>query len=118
MEQFYLILSGLFGLFSHYYNRWKQGRTDISFKDYMIGDWAYTIQSLSANVFGSISIYLALPETLDSKLLLGAMYTAYASGFALDSVLNREPSPNKIVKKEVSDEKKKLYDILDDDANL
>lgn len=125
----YLIIASLMGLFSHYYVRWQQGRTDSTFKEYMLGEWAGTLQSLIANIMSSVGAYLALPDDVGGKLLLGAIYAAYMAGYMFDSALNRDPKPSVPAKPKDEHEemyndikaavqKKSLADVLADDANL
>ena len=89
----YLILANLFGLYSHYYNRWRQGRTGSTFKEYVLGDWFSTLNSVLVSAMSSVGIYVALPDVLGEKLLIGAIYAAYMSGFMFDSVLNKDTNP-------------------------
>lgn len=135
MIEAYLILSGLIGLISHYYVRFKQGRTASTFKEYMLSDWPSTLQSFSANIASSTGIYLSLPDEVGGKMLVGAIYASYMAGYVADSMLNRDANLNlpqsntpipassnnqKNIEKEVKNEiaKKDIKSILSDDAGL
>ena len=131
MNLAYLILAALLGQYSHYYVRWKQGRTTSSFKDYMIGEWPGTIQSLSASIIACIGVYIALPEPIETKALLGIIYGAYMSAYTFDSALNRDPGISVPIKKEIENitaptpgvqratpPKKSINDILRADRDL
>ena len=125
MNLAYLILAALFGQYSHYYVRWKQGRTTSSFKDYMLQEWPGTIQSLGASVMACIGIYIALPEPIETKTLLGIIYGAYMSAYTFDSALNRDPNPSTPIEKHEENitapkpgVQKNINDILSDDSSL
>lgn len=129
MTLLYMIAAGLAGLFCHYYNRWTQGRTHSTFKEYLFGEWLATVQSLMANIMAVMGMYAALPEDIGGKLLIGAIYAAYMTGYAADSVLNKDPKPTTPApaKDEHEDafndvkstlQTKSLKDILADDADL
>ena len=129
MTTLYLILAGLAGLLNHYYVRFKQGRTNSTFKEYMLGDWGSTLSSLSANLTSSVGMSLTLPDPLQGKLLIGALYAAYAAGYAYDSMLNKDPnpavpqSPTEITHGTINEvtqevERKSVQDLLRDDRTL
>lgn len=90
----------MFGKYSHYYVRWKQGRTTSTFKQYMLQEWPGTVQSLGASVMACIGTYTALPDNIETKALLGIIYGAYMTAYTLDSALNRDPNPSVPVKKQ------------------
>ena len=114
MNLAYLILAAIFGQYSHYYVRWKQGRTTSGFKEYMMQEWPGTIQSLGASIMACIGVYIALPEDIETKALLGIIYGAYMSAYTFDSALNRDPNPSVPVK----NNDKSLNDILRADRDL
>ncbi len=125
MNLLYLILAAIFGQYSHYYVRWKQGRTTSNFKEYMLQEWPGTIQSLGASVMACIGVYIALPETIETKALLGIIYGAYMSAYTFDSALNRDPNPSTPIEKHVENitapkpgVQKNINDILSDDRAL
>ncbi len=131
MTAIYLVLAGLAGLINHYYVRWKQGRTTSSFKEYLLGEWGGTLSSLSANIMSSVGMYMALPDDIGGKLLIGAVYASYAAGYTFDSMLNKDANPSlppvakpkktyEEIAKEVKDEidNKSLKSVLDDDAAM
>ena len=101
------ILFGFLGLFGHWLTRYKQARTTSSFKEYMLGDWVSSVQSVLAVLASSISIAASMPSTG-----MGIV-AAYTAGYMFDSTLNRDVKyqiPNQV--------QKSVQDILDDDATL
>lgn len=101
------ILFGFLGLFGHWLTRYKQSRTTSSFKEYLMGDWVSSMQSLLAILASSISIAASMPGTGM------AIVAAYTAGYMFDSTLNRD------VKFEIPNQvKKSVQAILDDDNNL
>ena len=68
---------------------------------------------------------MALPDPIGGKLLLGAIYAAYTTGYMLDSAFNKDPNPvethhvQRSIKELVNkDELKKANDILHADRDL
>jgi hypothetical protein len=119
MNLAYLILAALFGQYSHYYVRWKGGRTTSTFKEYMLQEWPGTVQSIGASIMGCIGTYIALPEPMETKMLLGIIYAAYTSSYMFDSAFNKDPHPSMPIKKyEETLPNKSLDDILRDDRDL
>jgi hypothetical protein len=82
----------------------------------MLQEWPGTIQSLIASVMACIGVYIALPEPIETKALLGIIYGAYMSAYTFDSALNRDPNPSVPVKKH--EPQKNINDILRDDRAL
>ena len=101
------ILFGFLGLFGHWLTRYKQARTKSSFKEYMLGDWTSSVQSVLAILASSISIAASMSGTPMSII------AAYTAGYMFDSTLNRD------VKYKIPAEvEKSVQTILDDDAAL
>jgi hypothetical protein len=116
----YLILANILGLYSHYFNRWRQGRTGSTFVEYMICDWPSTLNSVIVSVMSSVGIFMSLPDDLNNKLLIGAIYAAYMSGFMFDSVLNKDTKPTLLTLPTTQNNEKTdaIDDILDSDSKL
>ena len=110
MTLVYLILAQLAGLFVHYVNEWKKGKTDCSFKDYIIGEWPATLSSVITATMTSMGGYLALDGDLVGKALMGAIYAAFLTGYAADSLLNKAPDKKY--------DKTNINDMLRDDRAL
>jgi hypothetical protein len=116
MNLLYLILAALFGQYSHYYVRWRSGRTTSSFKEYMLQELPGTIQSLGTCLMGCIGAFIALPEVVDIKILMGLIYGTYTSAYMFDSAFNKDPHPSIPIKKEPKNAN--INDILRDDRSL
>jgi hypothetical protein len=119
MNLVYLIIAILLGQYSHYFVRWKRGRTTSTFKEYMLQEWPSTIHSVGASVMGCIGTYITLPDHIETKMLLGIIYAAYTSAYMFDSAFNKDPNPSISIKKhEETIHNKSLDDILRDDRAL
>ena len=113
-----IVICGLLGVVGHWLNRYTQGRTESSFKDYMLEYKARTMQSITANLASSFTIYASLPEDIHGKPLVMVVIGAYMAGYTLDSNLNRDvkPEPKVKVQRAVKDDaKKSIDDLLDSD---
>ena len=123
MHFFLIFIAGLVGIFGHWATRWEQQRTQSPFKEYLLGNKAYTIRSLFANLTSTLVIYSTAPDDLTGKPLILVLIGAYMAGYTLDSKFNKEaqqtltPSP---VHAEIARENasKSLDQILDEDRRL
>lgn len=86
----FILIAQFLGIFGHWLTRWVQGRTTSTFKEYMLGMKAQTLQSLMASIASALTIYASLPDTLTGKPLLLVLIGAYTAGFSFDSSLNRD----------------------------
>jgi hypothetical protein len=86
----FILISQFLGIFGHWLTRWAQGRTTSSFKDYMLGMKAQTLESILASITSAFAIYASIPEGLTGKPLVLVLIGAYMAGYAFDSKLNRD----------------------------
>lgn len=85
-----ILLSGFAGLAAHWYNRYAQGRTNNSFKDYLMADMRHTVSSVLSILATEIVTFSAAPV----ELTMSAIFTAFTYGYTLDSIMNREGQKN------------------------
>jgi hypothetical protein len=78
------------GIIGHWATRWLQGRTTSTFKDYILGMWPQTLESVFASLTSAFTIYASIPESLTGKPLVLILIGAYTAGYAFDSKLNRD----------------------------
>jgi len=84
-----LFAAGLFGLFGHWFNRYRQKRTDERFIEYMTNNINDSLASIFANVAATGTAYATLPETPSERELIIALNLAFTAGYMLDSVFNK-----------------------------
>ena len=121
MTFIYILLAGLLGVVGHWLTRWTAGRTQSSFWDYLMLYKGRTISSIFSIIGSSALIYQSAPDDVAGKALFSLVISAYATGYMLDSTVNKDKLPpvTKEVKDKVNEDKSKsLRDILDYDARL
>ena len=116
-------IAGLLGLFGHWLTRYKQSRTYCTFKEYMLGDWVSSVQSVLANISSSMGIAMSMPDDIHGKALVFVIFSAYTAGYMFDSTLNREKKPEDDKKEPIkeaikNDNRKHIDDVLADDSSL
>lgn len=95
MTNFIMIFgAGGLGIFLHWGNRWLQRRTQSTFMEYMTANINYSIGSIMANVTASSGFYSSLPTTPDDKEFILTLIASLTTGFASDSVINRDVPQN------------------------
>lgn len=117
-----VVVVGLLGVLAHWYNRYAQGRTDNTFVEYLMCYKARTFSSLLSNFAASSATFATAPVELSLQVVL----LAFTSGYAIDSIMNKETKPEIVtvepketIKKVVKDDQVKSIDsILDDDSRL
>jgi hypothetical protein len=87
---FFILIAQFLGILGHWATRWIQGRTTSTFKEYMLGMKAQTLESVFASLTSAFTIYASVPEGLTGKPLILVLVGAYTSGYAFDSKLNRD----------------------------
>lgn len=81
-----VIACGFLGVIAHWFNRYAQGRTENSFKDYLLVYRTRTISSLVSVFASSAALYqFVLPE-----MSLATLLSAFTAGYTIDSVVNKE----------------------------
>jgi hypothetical protein len=86
----FILIAQFLGIFGHWLTRWTQGRTTSTFKEYMLGMKAQTLESLLASLASAFTIYMTLPEGLTGRPLIVALLGAYMAGYTFDSKFNRD----------------------------
>jgi hypothetical protein len=86
----FILIAQFLGIIGHWATRWIQGRTTSTFKDYMLGMWPQTLESVFASLTSAFTIYSSLPEGLTGKPMILVLIGAYTAGYAFDSKLNRD----------------------------
>lgn len=117
-----LVIAGLLGVVAHWYNRYAQGRTQSTFVEYLKCYKANTVSSLISNFAATSATFAASPPELSLQVVL----LAFTSGYAIDSVMNKDKRPETIsvetketIKKVIKDDQASSIDsILDDDSKL
>ena len=87
----FILIAQFLGILGHWATRWAQGRTTSTFKEYLLGMKAQTLESLFASITSAFTIYASVPEGLTGKPLILVLIGAYTAGFTLDSKFNRDP---------------------------
>ena len=86
----FILIAQFLGIFGHWVTRWVQGRTTSTFKTYMMGMKAQTLESVLASIASAFTIYTTLPEGITGKPLIFALIGAYMAGYTFDSKFNRD----------------------------
>ena len=86
----FILIAQFLGILGHWATRWAQGRTTSTFKDYLFGMKAQTLESVLVSITSAFTIYASIPENLTGKPLILILIGAYMAGYALDSKLNRD----------------------------
>ncbi len=127
MLEFILIFGvSLLGIAGHWVTRWVQGRTQLTFKEYLILEKGRTMSSVFSVISSAFVIYAGIPDDLPFKSLLLVLGGAYSSAYMLDSNINKEGAkeqqegaPITSIKQKIKDDKdKNLDDLLNDDKLL
>ena len=114
MQHLYIIIAiAGFGLFSHWANRWQQGRTGSGFIDYMKGNWGFSLGSVSSVLMACGGIYKLIPAGADQDTLIFAYFSALGAGYMCDSIINRDPTPSVPVGDNVIATKEDVQKLLD-----
>ena len=111
----FIVLSGFLGVFGHWLTRYSQGRTASTFKEYIMGEWAASVQSLLANFVSSISLTQTLPDHPTLQLTCAVAYGAFMAGWGLDSGLNRDDKISVPVDGKIIATKEDVQRLLDDE---
>lgn len=88
-----LILAGVAGVVSHWANRYFQGRTDLTFYEYLfVANRSATMMALLAIAGTEVSFYLTMPLniTFFSDEFFKTLVQQAVAAYALDSTLNRD----------------------------
>jgi hypothetical protein len=89
-----MLLAQFAGIFGHWLNRWKQGRTSSTFGEYMAGNRFESLQSLMASLASVLTVWSTNPELHFDHSLALILVGLYTAGFAFDSKFNRDPNPS------------------------
>lgn len=89
-----MLLAQFAGIFGHWLNRWKQGRTSSTFMEYMTGNRFETLQSVMASLASVLTIWSTNPNLHYDQSLGFILVGLYTAGFAFDSKFNRDPNPS------------------------
>ena len=114
MQHLYIIIAiAGFGLFSHWANRWQQGRTGCGFIEYMKGNWGYSVGSISAVLIACGGIYQVVAKATDQDTIILAYFSALGAGYMCDSIINRDPTPSVPVADNIIATKEDVQKLLD-----
>lgn len=92
-----IILAGAFGILGRWLNLWKQKRTTSTFKEYLMENFAATMQSGLANLVSSSVMVSSLPSPAPMSLVLSVAWGAFGVGYGLDSKLNKDANPSIVI---------------------
>lgn len=120
MSMFYDILSflvyvtaGWIGIWAHWLNRWREGRTENDFPDYMKGHKWHTIASMASSAGSAFTLYYLAPPDLTMQLLYGQFW----AGYGLDSVVNKD-TPKDPSEGRSKDETKSIEDLITESNSI
>lgn len=88
MELLLYLIAGLLGIAGHWYIRWSQDRTDLSFVEYLKTNSRKTVASAISILGSSLLVYQVSPPELSTQLLI----TSFLAGYTLDSSVNKDPT--------------------------
>jgi hypothetical protein len=117
-----ILLAGALGILGRWLNLWKQKRTTSTFKQYLMEDFASTMQSGLANLVSSSVMISSLPPSAPMSLVFSIAWGAFGVGYGLDSKLNTIARASIVIDNEqvttqdIKNAKEVLQDIITDNS--